>query len=227
MPDIDDRWYRTIENPDDPDGKPRKVPTARHGTGKRWDARWRDDAGESRHKAFERKLDAERFLTGIAAELLRGVYIDPAAGRVTLRSYAKSFLAGQTVEATTREAMELWFRLHIFPVLGDMPLAALAQRPSLIQSWARGLQSELAANYVRTVFANLSAVLSAAVDDNLIPKNPCRAGSVRPPRAEHPRVRPWSTDKAAAAHAVPGAGRLRHRARHAPGGGVRVQPRGR
>ena len=70
MADVDDRWYRTVKGPD---GKQRKVPTSRHGKGSRWDARWRDDAGKPRHKAFERKLDAENFLAGLRADLARGI----------------------------------------------------------------------------------------------------------------------------------------------------------
>src|SRR5215510_10588305 len=81
MADVDDRWYRTSGG--------RKVRTARHGKGKRWDARWRDAAGKPRHRAFDRKLDAERFLAGLQADLLRGTYIDPGRGKITLQSYAE------------------------------------------------------------------------------------------------------------------------------------------
>ena len=77
MADIDDRWFRREP------GKPQKVPTTRHGKGKRWDVRWRDDAGWQRHKAFERKQEAESFLAQIQADLVRGTYTDPAAGKVT------------------------------------------------------------------------------------------------------------------------------------------------
>jgi hypothetical protein len=90
--DIDDRWFRREP------GKPQKVPTARHGRGKRWDVRWRDDAGRQRHKAFERKQEAESFLAQIQADLARGIYTDPAAGKVTVRTYAKSWLAAQTFD---------------------------------------------------------------------------------------------------------------------------------
>jgi integrase len=47
-------------------------------------------------------------------------------------------------------------------------------------------------------FANLSAVLSAAVDDGLIAKNPCRAGSVKPPAPDRRRVQPWPGERVAA-----------------------------
>ena len=188
--DIDDRWFRK-----DPTGR-QKVPTTRHGKGKRWDVRWRDDTGRQRHKAFERKQEAETFLAQIQADLARGTYTDPAARKVTVRTCAESWLAAQTFDPSTREATELRLRLHILPELGHKELRAL--RPSAVQAWTRGLQQRLASNYVRVVFANLSAVLSAAVDDGLIGRNPCRAGSVRPPAPERRRIVPWSVDQVTA-----------------------------
>jgi integrase len=189
--DIDDRWFRRDS------GGPHKVPTARHGKGKRWDVRWRDDTGRQRHKAFERKQEAETFLAQIQADLVRGTYTDPAAGKVTVRAYAESWLAAQTFDPSTREATELRLRLHILPELGGRELRAL--RPSVVQAWTRSLQQRLASNYVRVVFANLSAVLSAAVDDGLIGRNPCRAGSVRPPAPERRRIVPWRVEPVTAA----------------------------
>jgi integrase len=192
--DIDDRWFRR-----DP-GEQHKVPTARHGKGRRWDVRWRDDTGRQRHKAFDRKQEAETFLAQIQADLVRGTYTDPAAGKVTVRAYAESWLAAQTFDPSTREATELRLRLHILPELGGRELRTL--RPSVVQAWTRSLQQRLASNYVRVVFANLSAVLSAAVDDGLIGRNPCRAGSVRPPAPERRRIVPWRVEQVTAVTAA-------------------------
>lgn len=67
-----------------------------------------------------------------------------------------------------------------------------------MQSWVRGLQEILAPRYVRVVFANVSSVLSAAVDDGLIVRNPCQAGSVRAPAIDPQKVVPWSVDQVTA-----------------------------
>lgn len=45
--------------------------------------------------------------------------------------------------------------------------------------------------YARNIYGDVRAVLSAAVDDGLLPRNPCAAKSVRPPAAEQRRVTPW------------------------------------
>jgi integrase len=189
-----DRWYRTV------DGK--RVPSGVHGQGKRWQARWRDDSGpggtvRQRAQNFDRKVQAETFLAKVKTDLAPGGhYVDPAAGKRTLRAYGDGWLAMQTSDPSTREAAELRLRLHIFPQLGDYQLAAI--RPSVVQAWTRGLQATLAPNYVRVIFANLSALLSAALDDGLIARNPCCAGSARPPAPDRRKVVPWPVERVAA-----------------------------
>ena len=104
----------------------------------------------ARKRNCERKAEAERFLSGIKADLARGIYVNPAAGKVRLREYAGGWLAVQTFDESTREATRLRLRLHVFPTLGDCELRAL--RPSVVQAWTRGLQQRLTANYVRVFF---------------------------------------------------------------------------
>jgi integrase len=48
--------------------------------------------------------------------------------------------------------------------------------------------------------------MTAAVDDGLIPRNPCRAASVRTPKAEARRVVPWPGPRVAAVRAALAAG---------------------
>ena len=50
---VEDRWTRA-------DGEP----SAAHGTGKRWRARYVDDRGREHAKHFDRKTDAQRWLDG-------------------------------------------------------------------------------------------------------------------------------------------------------------------
>lgn len=189
---VDDLWYLAKRGPDG-----ERVPSKRYGRGKRWRVRYVDDAGQDKVVLFEKKIDADRFDANVRADISRGEYIDPKAGRVRLADYARDWLDGVTCDPSTREAMEIRFRLHILPALGGRELRDLASRPSVIQAWVRGLQSTLAASSVRTVFANLSAVLSAAVDDRLIPRNPCRVGSVKPPPLDRRKIYPWSTERVA------------------------------
>ena len=53
-------------------------------TGK-WRARYYDEAGKQHARHFARKTDAQDWLDSVTASVVRGDYVDPRAGRVTLR----------------------------------------------------------------------------------------------------------------------------------------------
>jgi hypothetical protein len=93
---IQDLWY----SPGPRGGKPR--PTVRHGKGRRWKARYLDPDGRERSKSFARKQDAENFLATTGADMLRGTYLDPDAGKITLRKYAQQWMASRSWDASTR-----------------------------------------------------------------------------------------------------------------------------
>ena len=157
---------------------------------------YRDPSGAMRGKVFDRLAAARAWLTETEHAKGHNAWTDPRAGKATLGEYAETWCAAQTFDETTREAVALRLRLHVLPHLGAYPLAAL--RPSVVQAWARGLQQQLAPSYVRVVFANLSAILAAAVDDGAIARNPCRVGSVKPPAPDRRKVLPWSAERVTA-----------------------------
>ena len=159
---------------------------------RRWQARHRDPSGVEKSRTFTRKLDAQRWLDEVTADLVTGRYVDPRAGRVTLRTFAQRWLETQTFDESTREAVESRLRVHILPVLGDVELRNL--RPSTVQAWLRS-REESAPSYVRVMLANLSAMLSAAVEDGLIASNPCASPSVKAPAIEKRRVVPWTVEQ--------------------------------
>ena len=195
MAHIEDRWYRMQEGI--------RVPTPLYGRGLRYRVRYTDPDGRERSKSFpdRDKRAAEAFLVTVEADKLRGSYIDPQAGRISLRRYATDWLAAQTFDESTREATESRLRVHVYPYLGDRQLSAI--RPSHVQAWDRALQQQnVAPTYRRVLFANLSAILSAAVDDERIAKNPCRAASVKAPRLVTRKVTPWPAEQVLDVHAA-------------------------
>ena len=80
MPHVEDRWLRS----------------GRSGKGRRWRARYTDPDGKERSKSFDKKVDADRFLTEVEHSKLTGSYLDPDAGRVTLASRARLWLDSLT-----------------------------------------------------------------------------------------------------------------------------------
>ena len=158
----------------------------------RWYARYRDPDGKQRAKAFDRQVDAQAFLDDLHAAMRRGRYLDPDAGRVTFKTYADTWVAQQTFDESTREAVEGRLKVHVLPILGGHPIGQI--RPSAIQAWLRTID-HLAPTYQRTIFANVNSILGAAVDDEQLGRNPAQAGSVRAPRLDVRRITPWTSER--------------------------------
>lgn len=202
MAHVEDRWHVTVKGPD---GKPAKRRTARHPASggnpnaRRWRSRYLDPDGRERSRSFSTKVMAEKFLTEVEHSKLAGSYRDPDAGRVTLRKYAAGWAEGYPADSSRGETIRRHLGNHILPKLGAVTLAQLAARPSMIQQWLTGLQlADAGASQVAIV---LSSILNAAVDDELIGRNPCTVKSVRMPSQPHRKVTPWTAAQIAAIRA--------------------------
>lgn len=199
MAAVEDRWWRTIRDRLDDDGKPAREKTDRYGIGKRWLCRWRDPDGRPRKLSFEKKIHADQHAATVEADKLRGQYIDPRAGVETFGSYAATWLELQSTDPLTRE--NIGDRLRRYVEGTALHRAQLRSvRPSTIQAWVSGLPAGLAASTKGVVFSHVSAILNAAVDDEKIGKNPCRASSVRRPRADARDIEPWAREWVVSVH---------------------------
>jgi integrase len=156
-----------------------------------WKARYRSPDGRQRSKNFARKVDAERFLVQIEHTKLTGAYVDPSAGRVTLKSYAEQWREMQVHRASTAAQVETNLRRHVYPTLGDRPLGSI--RPSELQAWVSGRGADLSAGTVRLIFRYVSAIFHAAVADRLIASSPCVG--VKLPKVERAQVEPLATEQ--------------------------------
>jgi len=197
---IQDRWYKTEKTPD---GKTIRVKSERYGTGLRYRARYIGPDGTEKSKSFpdRQKRLAEQWLAQVEADMSRGQYVDPSAGRITFRQYGEKWLASQTTDATTRSSVATQLKRHAFPYIGSRPLGSF--QPSHIREWVSELEKVLpVSSYRRVIFASVSAVFNAAVDDKHLLANPCRARSVRAPKPSPPRVRPWSVAQVLAVRAA-------------------------
>ncbi|MGW3183864.1 tyrosine-type recombinase/integrase [Kitasatospora sp. NPDC001119] len=186
---VQDRWYKTEKGPD---GKPHRVRTDRYSTGKRYRARYEGPDGREKSKSFpdRQKRQAEIWLIETEADMSRGQYVDPRAGRTTFQQFAERWLKAQTTDPASQVLVETRLRLHAFPRIGRRPLDSF--RPSHIQELVKELeQSPISGGYARNIYSDVRAVLSAAVDDGLLNRNPCGAASVRPPTVEARRIVPW------------------------------------
>ena len=154
-------------------------------------ARYRDSSNREHARHFERKADAQRWLDETTAAVVTGQYVDPRAGRVTVKAYAEAWRTAQVHRPTTQAHVETMLRLHVYPTFGDRPLSSVL--PSEIQGWVSRLSQKLEPATVGVAHSILAGVFKAAVRNRKIPASPCEAS--RLPKIERKRVDPLSTEQ--------------------------------
>ena len=112
--------------------------TVRQRASGRWQALYYYEGRLRSAGTFRTKADALVYLSTIDADLHRGAWIDPKAGKTTLDEYAERWLEQRNELAfRTRELYGYLLELHVLPTLGRTALINLA--PSTIRSWHASL----------------------------------------------------------------------------------------
>jgi integrase len=163
-------------------------------------ARWRDDARRQRKRSFTRKVDADRFLAQVEADIVRGQYVDPS-DKTTVVEYARRWAAGRAHRPTTARRVSSLIETHIAATpLGSRRLAAVV--PSEVQAWAADRGKVLSPSTLRNLVGLLRSVYAAAVLDRLVGRSPVVRVSL--PSAHRERVVPLTVDQVRAlADAIP------------------------
>ncbi|WP_367128262.1 tyrosine-type recombinase/integrase [Saccharothrix sp. HUAS TT1] len=177
--------------------------SARYGVGKRWRVNYNRPDGTPGTKAFARKTDAIVFENNIKADLSRGQFIDPAAGKMTVREFGETWARNKkaAVDPATALLIERGLRLHIYPILGGEPLFKLVN--SDIQSWVTDRAQVLQPVTLRATYhLVLQPLLSAAVIDKKIGSSPCVAIKL-PKRLKRPYHIPPASKVHALSKALP------------------------
>jgi len=172
---VDDLWYRRQRDPSTGE----RLPSKRHGRGKRWRVRWVDpETGHTRTELFGRRSDAERHDANMQADISRGQYVDPRAGKLTVADYAEHWRSTLLHRGSTAERTERVLRRHVVPVIGALPLSQV--RHSHIRGWVKDRAQHLAPSTLTVVFfGTLVPLFNAAVIDRRIGVSPC--GGIRLP----------------------------------------------
>lgn len=161
----------------------------------RWRARYRDAARREHCKHFDRKIDAQKWLAVQAADILRGAWVDPAAGQVTFRAYAEQWRVAQEHRPATAPLTESMLRKWAYPTFGDRTLASIGA--SDVKAWVRRLSEQLAPSTVGVYHGILAGIFLSAVDDRRIVVSPCarrsRSGKGYLPERSRSQVVPMST----------------------------------
>ena len=138
----------------------------------RWCVRYRDPAGAQRRRSFRRRVDAERFLTSIEADRLRGTWIDQAIAQTSVGKMAERWYdTTADLRPTTRKDYRFLLDKQVLPEFGRVAVGAVDALA--VRGWlARLGQQGLSASRRRHAFYVLSAILDAAVQANGLARNP-------------------------------------------------------
>jgi integrase len=145
-----------------------------------WTVRYRDPRGRLRSKTFDRKVDATRFSSTVEADIVRGDWLDPAAGRESCGDWCDKWLASRAhVKPKTLAGYESIIGNHVRPRLGSVRIRDV-DHPTVLAFLAQLSSEGAAPNTVRNARNVLRSVLDLAVRSGALRVNPVTGARVQP-----------------------------------------------
>lgn len=144
--------------------------------GKRYVARWYDDAGVQRRQTFSRKADAEAHVRRMEGDKERGHYHDPNSGKVLYRTVASEWLDTlQVGKEKTKLGYESLLNNHVLPTFENTPVGRITK--ANVKTWvAERNKAGVGAGTIRNAYRNvLKPSLDHAVDVGYLVANPALA----------------------------------------------------
>lgn len=143
--------------------------------GTRYRVRYRTPDGRQTDKrGFKLKRDAEAFANTVEVAKLKGEYVAPSLGRVTVGECGEAWIKRQKghLKRNSYRSIETSWRVHVKPEWGRHQLAAI--RFTDVQAWVAALAQRRGAKVVRAAHGVLAAILDDAVRDRWLAANPAR-----------------------------------------------------
>jgi integrase len=144
-----------------------------------------------RGKTFATKKAAQDFLNRTGTDIVDRAWRDPALGKVRLSEYSSWWLENRPeLRPRTRELYEGLLRLHIEPYLGQCRFDGLTT--ATVRAWHASLlrRGKPGPVTVAKAYRLLRTILNNAVEDGLLPRNPC---TIRGAGVERSPERPVAT----------------------------------
>jgi integrase len=169
--------------------------------GKKYRARYRGVDGRQLSKVFDRKRDAEAFLTKQQNALLMGDWVDPSQGKRAFEEVCERWLSTRLHRPSTRLQIDSVLRNHILPVFGNRSVGSI--KPPDIERWVKATSERLSPAATETAYRHLAGIFKTAVKDQVIAKSPCV--DIALPQIEEKHVVPLTIEEVhAIADALPG-----------------------
>jgi integrase len=146
------------------------------------------DRGETQKRGFRTKRDAEIFASSVEVSKLKGEYVAPALGRVTVGELAPDWLARKQSKAPSHYRMvESAWRVHVQPRWGGVRVADVDTLG--VEDWvAAMLDKGSGATTVLRAYGVLSGILADAVKAKRIAVNPVKGVENLPRKMAKRRV---------------------------------------
>src|ERR1700736_2347646 len=138
------------------------------------------DNRQTDKRGFTTKREAERFAATVEVAKMRGEYVAPSLGRVTVGELGPAWLARKRghLKPSGRRTYEGAWRLHVEPRWGTTRVSDI--RFTEVQAWASELAGQRGPVVVKTAHSVLARILDDAVRDRLLAANPARGVKLPP-----------------------------------------------
>ena len=147
--------------------------------GPRWVVGYRPPGRYATEARFKTAKEARDFAAKVEHDKRAGSYLDPTRTKMTFRDMGERWEGLAPHADTTAMSRATDLRLHVYPVIGDIPLHRLTGLD--LDSLLRGLEADLAPSTVTRIWAWVRAILNAAIRDKRLVASP--ATGVRPRKA--------------------------------------------
>lgn len=186
MARVKDLWWTATE----PKRKTRRHPdNGGSKDGKRWLACWTGPDGNEKTKAFRVKDTAKKHAREMEADVDRGEYIDPDAGKALFGPLAAKWIRLRDIGNGSLDRYERTNRLHVEPTFGHRQVKAV--KPSEILEWLRALGAKRGYSIQEMAFIIVCGTFDLAVADGLRKDNPTRSAIIPRPKNDPREREPW------------------------------------
>jgi integrase len=135
-------------------------------------------------RGFHTKRDAQIFANTVEVSKLRGEYVSPALGRVTVGQLGPAWLDRQRghMKPSGFRCYESAWRVHVGPRWASTRITDV--RYSDVQAWVADMSAKRGPAIVKTCYSVLTRILDDAVRDRMLAANPARGVKLpkRPPQ---------------------------------------------
>ncbi|MGW1817092.1 site-specific integrase [uncultured Streptomyces sp.] len=150
-------------------------PCERVRCGHDWTVRYREPGGRTggqREASFSKKTTADNFASKVENDKSVGTYIDPNAGKITVRAYAEDWLNRRVIGDSTYSNYRGFIDTHLIPLLGRKTMAGVAKRD--VEHFKAAISKKLAASTVHDRMKLVKHMFWSAKEEKVIQEDPTR-----------------------------------------------------